>query len=348
MIPELLGPAVQKQTITPQFVQAQIQRLPVTPALSRLLSRSSSQAAVVPGFEAGLFDLFGAAPVNNRDLPVAAVTRLAQGAYPETQDGSQYWWLRADPVHLQADLHQVLLFDSRMLAIESHEAQTLIAEFNRELANEGCLLEALSPDCWYLRLPDDPAIDTHPLPEVIAKDINPLLPQGLNAKYWRALLTEIQMLFYNSEINQKRELDRQPIINSVWFWGGGVLPADLHSPVDGIYGNDLLTRGLARCANHAVSALPDNANDWLLAAEHEQTSLVVLDSLRYCFVDKDYNRWSELIEALEKSWFEPCLQALSDKRLATLVLYPVNGQVYTIRSRDLRRFWRRSRPLLSY
>ena len=185
IIPGLLGP----WTLQPEFP------LPQTTALERLLGRATVQSAAT-GLEATLFTLFGLAPDSDaNDLPVAAVTRLADGGA-----ANRGWWLRADPVHLQADLHQILLLDARILNIDAGEAQTLLNEFNRVFAADGWNLEIPHPSRWYLRLDQHPDIRTYPLMAAIGHNINPLLPFGGASPRWHTLLTEIQMLFHSSPV----------------------------------------------------------------------------------------------------------------------------------------------------
>jgi hypothetical protein len=261
-----------------------------------------------------------------------------------------HWWLRADPVHMRADLHQIRLFDTRLLAIEEYEARTLTAAINHELGAgaSGWVLEAPVPERWYLRLSEDPAIDTHPLTDVINQDIRKLMPYGRQAKNWHALLTEIQMLLYNSEINRQRELAGRPEINSVWFWGGGRVSATLLSPAEGIYANDPLTRGLARCAQTGVSFFPDTAADWLESAGAEASSLLVIDRLRYAVIDRDFHSWSEQLQQLDRDWLEACIQWLKKGQIDRILLYPGNGRTYLLTAGDLRRFWRSARALSHY
>ena len=85
-----------------------------TPALEWLLARADA-GPVPTTLDEVLFELFGLPAPIDADLPVAAFTRLADAG--KIGDGD--WWLRADPVHLRADMHGgVFLADARTLAIE--------------------------------------------------------------------------------------------------------------------------------------------------------------------------------------------------------------------------------------
>lgn len=316
---------------------------PTAPALEWLLAHADSSPAPA-NLDQVLFEQFGLPIPTAADLPVAAITRLADGG------ASSYdWWLRADPVHLRADMHGgVFLADARALAIEADEAAGLVAAFNQIFATDGLWLEALHPERWYLRVSADPGIHTHPLHTVAGRNINALLPSGPNAGRWHTLLTEIQMLFHSHPLNQAREARNQPLLNGIWCWGGGVLPASTQALTAGLYARDPLVRGLARLSETALNPLPERAADWWEAAAGETDSLVVLETARHDAADDDPVRWIEHLALLERDWFAPCRRWLRTGALSTVQLYPDNGHRYTLTPTARWRFWRRSRSLVHY
>lgn len=314
---------------------------PQTPALERLLARAAVRAFGAADADATLFALFDLPGTG--DLPVAPVTRLADGADP-----GDAWWLRADPVFLRPDLHAVLLFDARTLKIEKTEAQALAAAFNRTFSADGLRLQTPCPDRWYLRLAADPDLRAFPLIQAIGRDVTPLLPTGAAGPRWTALLTEIQMLFHGAPVNAEREARGRPPINSVWFWGGGRLPQGARSPAEALYVDDALVHGLARLAGTAVGPAPAAADHWQEGLGEAATSLVVLEDTRYDGLDDEPLDWSEHLKSLEENWFDPCLKLLRQKALAALELYPCNGRAYRITPATLRHFWRPIRPLSHY
>lgn len=334
VIPGLLGPW--RHPVNPAFPR------PVAPALEWLLAR----AEVVPApasAEAVLFALFATPAPAEADLPVAAITRLADGG--QTDEG---WWWRADPVHFHTDFHSVVLLDARALAIQPEEARALAAAFNDTFADEGLQLDALRPERWYVRLADDPGVRTWPLAAAAGRDIRDLLPYGPQKNRWHRLSTEIQMLFHTHPVNRTREERNQPLISGIWFWGGGRLPSAVQTPAAGLYANDPLTRGLAQRAGATISPAPASAADWLDAADGESDSLVVLDITRHDPADDDIAQWAEHIALLERDWFAPGRRLLQTNRLATWRLHPGNGRQYTITAAARWRFWHRAKSLLTY
>ncbi len=315
---------------------------PTAPALEWLLAHAQIENTPTPA-EATLFELFGVPILTEGELPIAAVTRLADGAQA---DGG--WWWRADPVHFHSDLHGVILMDARALAIEATEARALVAAFNQTFQADGLQLEALRPDRWYLRLAAAPEVRTQPLAAATGRDIRNLLPDGPAKGRWHRLLTEAQMLFHSHPVNQRREERNQLLINGLWLWGGGIGPTAARPPAAGLYANDPLTRGLARLADSAISPIPENASDWLEAATDEPDSLVVLDMMRHDATDGDIALWAEHIVILEQRWFGWCRRWLNSGQLTALHLYCGNGWKYRITHAARWRFWRYPKPLSTY
>ena len=306
------------------------------PALTWLLARADPPRPIPAAPDEILFSLFKSAIPTDADLPVAALTRLADGG--EVDGG---WWLRADPVHLRPDWRGVFLADARVLAIAPAEAQALVIAFNQTFAEDRVQLEALQPDRWTLRLADEPGIRTYPLWDAIGRDINPWLPHGPQQRRWHALLTEAQMLFHHHPVNRMREERNQPLINGLWLWGGGRCPTGAQPPAAGLYGNDPLLRGLARLAKVPVMPMPAHAGDWLDSAGGEPDGLVVLETMRHDAVDGDFSVWTDHLAELDYTWFRFCRQWLQTGTLTGLHLYPGDGQVYTLTGAARWRFWRR-------
>ena len=338
LIPGLLGPwpAVQNADL-PQLV---------TPALQRLLNRAQIEDEAQRGLEANLCALFSVF-AGQHDLPIAALTCLADGGEP-----GEHFWLRADPVHLSADMNRAVLFDARMLDLQAEEAADLVADCDRQSTTTDWQLQALHPHRWYLRLRagDHTELVTTPLPDAISKDINPLLPRGADKERWHTLLTEMQMILHQSDVNSEREWDNQLPVNSVWLWGGGRLPKTIAQPYYHVYGSDALTQGLSQLAHVNCQSIPANAYEWhtQAASASSGSHLIVFETTRYYVFNNDLYRWCDRLRSLEQDWFAPCLQLLKQGRLRRLLVSACSGQRFIIERRYLRRFWSAKRPINDY
>lgn len=350
VIPGLLGPFPPDKNP---------ETLPSLPAVECLLAKASRCSVSADGLDGLLFRLFDIAVSSESDLPVAAVSLLAE--YGQTNPTiSTGYWLRADPVHLMAQQDKVYLVGHDLLPISKEEAAQLAAEFNALYAEDGWQLQAGSSHHWYLQLQEDPHITTIPLANALGFDIGPLLPKSkvpqgnvpeetLSQKtkdlHWHGIMNEIQMLLHGSGVNQARETRGEASINGLWLWGGGELPTSVAGQWQKVWSDDCLAQGLATLTQTTSAAIPDSCDEIL--TQHGQ-QLLVLDALRYPALRGDMAEWSQTLDFIEADWFGPILTALQSGRLAELILYPANGQSYTLSRTGLRRWWRRRLPLGHY
>lgn len=330
IIPGLFGPA--SDLPLSNFLQDR------PAALDRLLSRS--QRASVVGKEAAtsLCHWFGLQADAAGQLPVAPLTLLADTG----QAGSGYI-LRADPVHLRADQSCLRLFDSHTFSITQGEADELIVAFNEFYKDRGWRLAAPRPQHWYLALPDVQKLETLSPAQVAGQDIDPCLPRGEDSAGWHAVMNEVQMLFHDHPVNAARAQRGDPVINSLWFWGGGVLPGGLQTTVSRVVTDDALAMGLAQQAGIPRMDLPDNAHELLVLAG-EGLTLVFNDTLGWAARYSDVDSWLENLRQLEQDWFAPLLAATRQGDLSSLVIEPCNGNSYMITRRQQQYFWKRIRP----
>jgi hypothetical protein len=178
-----------------------------------------------------------------------------------------------------------------------------------------------------------------------------LLPRGCDAHAWRARLNEVQMLLHGHAVNAAREAAGEAPVNSVWLWGGGSLSAAGSAPFNAVWSADPFAAGLARAAQLAAHALPDNAADWLRASVSEGVALILLEPLRSAARYNDPHAWREALLLLERDWFAPLLEALRQERIGMLTLLalgPGGLLCAEVTRADLRRFWRRVKPLADY
>ncbi len=161
---------------------------------------------------------------------------------------------------------------------------------------------------------------------------------------FHALMNEAQMLLHEHPVNAEREARGEPALNSIWFWGGGVIDATKARPFSTVVADDPLARGLALAAGIPALALPKDAGSVLAALGDEGRVLAVPDAPREA-------QLRERRAALERDWFLPLLGALKSGRIGMLTLH-LGGtdsllEVETVRS-DLRHFWRLRKPLSAY
>jgi len=305
-------------------------------AAETLIARGRRRRIASVSREAWLFGRFGVE--RQRDWPVAPYTLLADGGAPE-----RHFWMRADPVHLRVGRDSLVLADGAAFQVSRAESEALVETLNRHFG-EAMLFYPVRPARWYVRLDKAPDMQTTPAAAARGAAIDEMLPSGPDAVRFHALMNEAQMLLHEHPVNTEREARGEPALNSIWFWGGGVIDAERARPFSMVFGDDPLARGLALAAGIPVRALPKDAGSMLADLGEEGVALVVLDAPREASL-------RERRAALERDWFLPLLAALKSGRIGMLTLQLRGAdsllEVETVRS-DLRYFWRRRKPLSAY
>lgn len=276
------------------------------PALELLLARSRASRSDPEDSLSWLGRAFGVEP-----LPAGALTA-----------GEPGYWLRADPVYLNASRSGVVMLPLRELKAE--HAAALVDTLNRHFAGRH-EFRAPHPDAWAMKSAPAP-IDAAPTAQAAGRDLADFLP----AAPWPALLTEIQMTLHQHPANEGQDME----VNGVWLWGGGELPAAVDAPWRSVSAQEPLAIGLARAAGLSHRALPASAADWLEHLPGDGRHLVAFEGMR---------------EELEAGWFAPLLAALKAGRIGMLTLHaPEAGLSFEITRPDLRHFWRRPRPIAQH
>ena len=314
------------------------------PELEWLFARGARQKTPGLSLEAWLFQRFGVIDTQ----PVASVSLRADGGVPDTT-----YWLRADPVHLQAQRDQLALVDGAMLTITAAEASALTDSLNQHFAQDRLKFIPAYPSRWYLAPETLPDLMARPLPAVAGKSINSYLPTGIDALRWNQIATEIQMLLHTHPVNEARESFGQPTINSVWFWGGGVCPALDPRPnaEEQIWANDALARGLALATKQTPQPLPLNFDALMAQTKTADAHCVIWDELRRAAWYGDYEAWHLGLTRLEADWIKPLCTALRRGVVSEVTLHAISEQrCVSVMTNPSGRwlFWRRSKPLMHY
>lgn len=256
---------------------------------------------------------------------------------------SGYWSL-AGGCHLIADRDRLMVQAGPAQRLTSDEAASIAASFNA----------AFSDDGWHLHAADDQLIlqSSRPLPvapvslhELSGHYLDDYLPGGEQARPWRALLNEMQMLLFEHPVNQAREERGEPPVNGLWFWGCGESIEGLPRIADCITADNGVMRGLARHCG-AINVAPverlvqldpgqgDTIAHWPDAAD----ALAVGDA----------TEWLSALARFEEHWAREIVAGLGNGSWSTARLHVAPGRYWRIRGQDLKRFWRRARALKRY
>jgi hypothetical protein len=261
-------------------------------ALEKWLARADLETAGDRGAAAWLASAYGLpAPP-----PVAAIALAGEGQW---SDGA---WMRADPVHLRIDHDYLKLHDASVLDVERDEADALVAALQDHFRQDGLELRALSPQRWYVKVPEGALPKTTPLDDALGRDVFGLLPANTAAINWRSAMTEAQMVMGAHAVNARREAEGKLAINSVWFWGEGTLPAQLARRYALVYAGDVFARGPGLRSGAEVRPLVGAIAE-LDLARPEDSVLVVIDGLTAALRRGDEPAWRAAAAMLDTNWF---------------------------------------------
>ena len=307
------------------------------PTLEKLLARSLGMPLDIDTLESWLCRQFGV-----DELAIAPLTLQADGVQP-----TDAYWLRADPVGINMQRDQVVL--QADLVLNEQEATQLCASLNAHFATDGLRFLAPHPQRWYLQLDHIPALETHALPQVVGADMHAHFPYGVDALRWHGVLNEIQMLFYEHEVNLAREQRGEAAVSGVWLWGGGMLSEKILQPYTSVAGDSELARAFAKAAGlpvlmHVV-ALPEGY------AQLDGDLLLVCEGLRSALQGADIGKWRTVVQQFEKNIAAPLLAALAAGQIEQITLDVLSegaSRRFVLTRTSLWKFWRRSPPLMNY
>jgi hypothetical protein len=306
------------------------------PALEKLLARSQLTTLASRPLEQWLCDSFG---IENG--AIAPFTLVADGVPP-----LEYYWLRADPVHIVIQRDQLVLQESDALSVE--DAAQLCASLNAHFAVDGLHFVAPHPQRWYLRLTHTPELETDALPQVIGENIQGHLPRGKDSLRWHSVFNEIQMLFYEHSVNQARERCGKQPVSALWLWGGGKLAQGLLQPFSALAGDSVLAGAIARAAGVPIV---EQASILSGDAGTGGELLLVCEGMRGALQRADIAQWRSTLAQFEKDTAAPLLAALVSGRVERITIDILSDDVthqFVLTRTALLKFWRLSKPLLHY
>jgi hypothetical protein len=318
------------------------------PALEKLIGRAHAERFDPITTEGWLCQAFEVE--RQQDWPVAPLTLELDGV-----ESADAYWLRADPVHLRVDRDRIVLVENALFNLSVDEAKAFGAALNDHFREQGIILHAPRPKRWYAGLPSAPRLVTHSTSEVAGADVQRFLPAGEDALTWHRTFNEIQMLLHDHPLNTEREQRGEPVVNSVWFWGGGLRTSVRGRPYDALWADDALGVALGSAADIAVSARPADTAEWRTAAATiagaESSHLIVLDQLVSAAAHQDSATWQEEIASLEAKWFAPLTQGLRERHVVAVTLV-VPGDTgcwrFEVQRKDFLKFWRSAKPWAEY
>jgi len=299
------------------------------PSLERAWSRGTECALQARTANHLRFQLFNIQPEGQ--LPIAALTHVNdRRARPD----NDYYWLRADPVTMWADMARVFMTSHGFADLDPYERNEIELCVQEVLREEGFDLHAHHPERWCIALGKPIEFSFTPLEEALGMDVAEALPSHPEARHWRRILNEIQVALHHCPVNVRRRAAGRQEINSVWFWGGGFIPdAGSAGVAHTVYSDNAVSRGLAII------------NDCRLRDQGEAMESRFDDDGRTVLIDWQTGPGSAEQEMAQLEATVGTLVERADHGQLVLTLYAGrgSGRVYGPGAR--RRFWFRRKPL---
>lgn len=235
-----------------------------------------------------------------------------------------FQWLRADPVWLQPDITTARLMAWGNLGLSHEDSASLLRELKPVFGDAGFILESRESECWVLQVPRASSLPQFPHPlDALGDDAFPHLPQGADARRWRTLLGEVQVLMHHHPVNAARAARGLPPANSLWFWGAGALPNAVRCRFARVASADPELRAYAQAAGAQMTDAVNAAVPGLMDLRAERAWSVVEDVLGVA------------------------VAALRQGALGRIDLDFADGFAYTLRRSQAWRIWRRPLTMLS-
>lgn len=309
------------------------QRLPQ--ALAVRLARAEHAFDTTHGH--GVGQLGRVLDVLPRTWPVAAATRQR-----DVGDAVGAAWLRADPAFVRPDINGArLLAHGPALALDDTDVEAFLPALRPLFGDAGVPIDAPDPSRWYLRLPAGAKWPTFVSPDIaLGDDVFDHLP-GASAdetgegKRWRALLSEAQVVLHNHPRNAERLAKGLAPVNSLWFWGAGLLPGTVRTEYATLATDDEALAAMALLAGSTTVALPAK---WPSALQLGSTAGVNASGRPDLF---DLRHARDLA-ALERDWLAPLHEEILSGRLQRATLDFADGQIFVLTAGQRWRFWRRA------
>ncbi len=128
------------------------------------------------------------------------------------------YWLRADPVPIEAGADAIFMRNSADLQLDVVEQEQLLAELNAFLQVDELRIYPLTTGAWYLHSQRPIHCHTPSPTRLIGQAIDAQVFKHKNAADWRPLFTELQMLLYQHPVNINRREKGLLEVSALWFW----------------------------------------------------------------------------------------------------------------------------------
>ncbi len=150
-------------------------------------------------------------------------------------------------------------FDSERICFEENETKYFLNRIRPLLKESGFDVQYLCKKRCRLFLPKNFELISESPTMIVEQGLDLLRTKTASLRSWRRLLNDIQMVWYQDPLNEKRRKNGLPQINMIWPYGG--------------------------------------AKPWINSSN--SSSFIILEDLNQAYLNKDWNSWLDLTSNLD-------------------------------------------------
>lgn len=241
------------------------------------------------------------------------------------------WVCFASPVLLQSNRDHMAITQADGFLLTDEEGDALTLEFNDYFKDDGIRFEYQTTGRWVCFSDKHHNITDQSPQRLVGENIMNYLPAVKEGILWRKVFNEMQMLLHHSVTNKMRISNSKSEINSLWFFGGGVLPNAFQTDYAAVYANKNEILGLSKLGSAQVSVLQKKIEATHLV--QNSSVLIYLDKQDYSLIDDYVN---------------DALAMIKDKTLSDLTLILSVEKKFSLTRQDLMKFWKRPKEIGSF
>lgn len=205
------------------------------------------------------------------------------------------------PVYLKSDINNAIVFP-----VKSDQDINILINDLSDYFKVDCDIKKLPDEYWMMTLHSiQPVLDMPHYLTAVGKKITHYLEQARARLDWFRLFNEMQMFLYQHQINQQRQQNGLPMINSLWCWGADAYKGEKREDIQW-FSEDHLFNSLGNLYTGQASAVSE------FSGSNIDTHAIVIDLSLLNALKGDNNQdLMQLLNQLESKYFTPLLKMKS-------------------------------------
>ena len=319
--------------LPPPELAADLVRALQAPALAALLSRPSrAQRATCDDDARALPHELWLARALQLAPQQAAFAAAAMRGFQLDPGVDPAAWLIVNPGHIEIARSHLALHDLRKLQLSEPDARALFDCALPLFAELGHTLLYGDAQTWFLRAESWNRLETSTPDCVLGMNLGDAMPSGDEARAFRRLQNEVQMLWFEHPVNTARAGRGLAPVNAIWPWGSG--GAGQTTSALSVFG----APGWLQAAAQHVLTDPGA----ILQQDHD--ALLACGTLLGPGLAGEWSSWLDAMHQLESTLFAPTLALIQSGQVKSVRMV-LNHRTALLDTTTTpmaqRKFWRR-------